>query len=127
DFYVSRQGVSSESYSWDLVAVAGLAAPFLWMYLALPINYFAPPTLMVAYYAVFQSILVRRMLSLTPLSIVGGMCYSIYLVHNYVIAGAGVLTESIGAGLSFPLRFGLQSLLILPLVLAASIVFYVAI
>lgn len=127
DLYVLMKPGTRSGAGWDLVAIAGIIGPFVWMYLELPLELLAPPTLMLGYYAVFRGIFVRRILSDAVISTVGGMCYSIYLIHNYVIASGGFLTERISALLSFPLRFGLQALFLMPLVLAASIVFYVLI
>jgi peptidoglycan/LPS O-acetylase OafA/YrhL len=55
---------------------------------------------------------------------IGGMCYSIYLLHNYVIATLGFATERIGQGLPFEARFAIQALVMTPVVLAVAIGFY---
>ena len=127
DLYVLTAPGTRSGAGWDVIAMGGLAGSFGWMYLGMPLEYLAPLTLLVGYYAVFRGVFLRRLLSLTFISTVGGMCYSIYLIHNYVIASGGFATEVVTGRLSFPLRFGFQSLVLLPMVLAASVVFYIAI
>lgn len=127
DLYVLMKPGMRNSAGWDVIAAAGLAGSFGWMYLGYSLEYAGPLSLLVGYYAVFRGVFVRRLLSLAFISTVGGMCYSIYLIHNHVIAASGFTTEQISAHLSFPFRMGVQSLLLLPLVMLTSGIFYVAI
>jgi peptidoglycan/LPS O-acetylase OafA/YrhL len=85
---------------------------------------FGPLMAFAACYAVFKSVFVCRVISIAPIASIGGMCYSIYLVHNYVIAAAGFVTERAAKHASFETRLLLQSVLLAPLVLLVSAVFY---
>ncbi len=87
----------------------------------------APLTVSFAYFAAFHSNWIRSLLRLMLVSTIGGMCYSIYLLHNYVIAIAGMLTENLSSGLPFSVRLVIQSLLIAPTVLVVCGAFYVLI
>jgi len=127
DLYVPGTKEAGGGFGWDLAAVAGLAAPFACMYANLPLDYLAPFLLFAAYHSVFRSIAVRAALSNPFIATIGGMCYSIYLVHNYVIAFCGMFTERIGAAAPFATRFMIQSAMMVPIVLAASTVFFVMI
>jgi peptidoglycan/LPS O-acetylase OafA/YrhL len=112
---------------WDLVGLAALALPYILMYWQLPILYFAPLIVATAYYSIFHSVALRRFLRLALVSTIGGMCYTIYLVHNYVIALCGMYTERFGAGYPFAVRLCLQAAMILPVVLIVSTVLFVLI
>ena len=112
---------------WD--AVFALAVPLVvleirsgWMLI-----FAAPISLCLAYYAAFHSVWVGRFLRNSIVSAMGGMCYSIYLIHNYVIAVCGMYTERWTATLPFTARLGVQILLIGPVVLFSSGVFYLLI
>ena len=114
------------SLGWDAVCllaialiVASIFAGGLISWLVCPVAVFA------AYYAAFHSILTKRFLSLAFISSVGGMCYSIYLLHNYVITMCGSYSERFGASLSFPSRLGLQLLIMTPAILLVCGTFFV--
>ena len=55
---------------------------------------------------------------------IGGMCYTIYLLHNYIVAAVGMMTEGIAHGRSFELRLLAQMFLITPIVLLVSVLYY---
>ena len=40
------------------------------------------PTIMALYWAAFRGVYLSRLLSIEPLPVIGGMCYTIYLLHN---------------------------------------------
>jgi peptidoglycan/LPS O-acetylase OafA/YrhL len=114
------------SLGWDAVCllaivliVASIFAGGLITWLVCPLAVFA------AYYAAFHSILIKRFLSLVFVSSVGGMCYTIYLLHNYVIAMCGSYSERFGASLSFASRLGVQLLIMIPVLLLVCGTFFV--
>jgi peptidoglycan/LPS O-acetylase OafA/YrhL len=131
DFYVKDLNLASPrmrgSGVWDLAFV--LTAPVIvlaLMYGGLLI-FVAPLTICFAYYAAFRGGWTRSFLRLPFVSTVGGMCYSIYLLHNYIIATAGMFTEKLTSSLSFTARLTIQSLLIGPAVLVVCGGFYLLI
>lgn len=83
-----------------------------------------PFVVLSGYYAAFHSILVRRFLSTTFVCTVGGMCYSIYLLHNYIMALCGMFTERFTAHLPFDARLAIQFVLIGPPVLVISALYF---
>jgi peptidoglycan/LPS O-acetylase OafA/YrhL len=114
------------SLGWDAVCllaialiVASIFAGGLITWLVCPLAVFA------AYYAAFHSIFIKRFLSLVFISSVGGMCYTIYLLHNYVIAMCGGYSERFGASLSFASRLGVQLLIMTPVLLLVCGTFFV--
>ncbi|HWZ92723.1 MAG TPA: acyltransferase [Polyangiaceae bacterium] len=114
-------------FAWDLCCLTAfgcvLAARFYdsrwWVLSAL--------AMAVCYYAMFRGSWIRRILSWLPIATIGGMSYSIYLLHNYVIALGGMVSERTGATLPFGARLAIQSAILAPLVLSVAAVFYLAI
>ncbi len=56
---------------------------------------------------------------------VGGMCYSIYLLHYPTISLVGRFTVGVDASPHYPLHFLIQALLVLPAVLMVAALFFV--
>lgn len=69
----------------------------------------------------------RRFLSLPWVSAIGGMCYSIYLIHMPILEAGANLTSKLGAGLPYPVYYVIQGILLIHAVLIVSICFYLAV
>jgi peptidoglycan/LPS O-acetylase OafA/YrhL len=125
DFYLLLPTVQYRNKIWDVVSVIGwpLLVVLLVEYTA--VVYVAlPGIILLLYVAAFYGSVSSRVLASLWIASTGGMCYSIYLLHNYAIAAFGFVTERIGQTLSFEARFVIQLILLTPIVLAISIVFY---
>lgn len=87
DFYLTdlRHNKISNAY-WDAAAIACLAGVFLFKMLHFFPPIVTPWLILAGYVAVFRAKTVRRFFRATPVVIVGGMCYTIYLWHFPVIA-----------------------------------------
>lgn len=76
-------GPQSRSFVWDLVSLAGWPLVFLpadkTIWIALPFLIF------LLQLATFRGVLFRRIFTMPAITIVGGMCYSIYLFHYVLI------------------------------------------
>jgi peptidoglycan/LPS O-acetylase OafA/YrhL len=106
---------------WDAVALAACLLVVVWSYSGPKMLLLAGPlTILIAYYAAFHSVGIKRLLSLPLVSTLGGMCYSIYLLHNYIIAGLGSFTEKLTVSLDFPERLVVQLLIMIGPILAIS-------
>jgi len=64
-----------------------------------------------------------KIFSFAPIAIIGGMCYSIYLIHEQVISATGRLLKFIDIK-NYALSFILSYLLLLLIVLIASAIYY---
>jgi peptidoglycan/LPS O-acetylase OafA/YrhL len=109
---------------WDLVGAVALVAA-LGISLV-PANLFrslAPWLLFTICYSVFRSVGLRRVLSNRWVATIGGMCYSIYLVHYPIFVLLG--RHLPGARLHPDLTFAVACALLLPIGLLASAVFFV--
>lgn len=123
----AKAAVSSESKRtalWDLVTVLLVAFLFFSIRVGWLLPYAGALTIAAAYWSAFRSGMVLRILRTAIVSTIGGMCYSIYLLHNYVIAIGGALTERLGAGAPFYVRLLVQAGLLGLLVLLVSAIFF---
>lgn len=91
--------LDKKNYNSDIYAAAGIACFAVSLFI--PAYYFSmwfcigKLFLMMGYfYWGIKNIKLKKLLSITPLTIIGGMCYSIYLLHPGVI---GLLMYSIAA------------------------------
>lgn len=108
---------------WKLDALALCAtAALLFSLVRLPngVAWSAPWLILLIYVGTFRGVAVNRVVVNPFIATVGGMCYTIYLLHNYIIAAAGMITERLLSTAPFELRLLLQFLLISPIVLVLS-------
>lgn len=112
---------------WDIICAALFLSLFGWIYLGWALPYFGPLTIAAAYWSAFRSRFILLFLRGAAVSTIGGMCYSIYLLHNYIIAIAGQFTEHLSADLPFVLRLVIQGCLIAPIVILISGIFFILI
>jgi peptidoglycan/LPS O-acetylase OafA/YrhL len=123
---IAADGISSPSASrWDWIG--GLAwGTFFWsLGSRSPLYSFVSPFLMaMMYLAVMRSLVFKWLFTRSVIVVAGGMCYSIYLVHNYLIASLGFLVGGVYRDAGFAWRLGVQFLLITPCVLLVSAAFF---
>ena len=87
DVYVVDWGMRPRSeWRWDLVSLVGWPlAWWLWRDRWLP-HLFFPGVIFILYCAAFRGVAVRAFLRNRWIATIGGMCYTIYLLHFAVIA-----------------------------------------
>lgn len=116
-----------QSLVWDALGVAGAAMVLLAMMFWRDELYCVLPFLVLLFYAgAFQGRILQRIFSARPIVIVGGMCYTIYLYHVPIITVFKDLVRAVSAP-ALPLwaDFGIQTLVLTPLILAICSVLYV--
>src|SRR5207248_3462576 len=84
----------------------------------------APWLILLICLAAFRGHAMNRLLSTQWVTTIGGMCYSIYLLHDYTMAALGLATQSISPGAVFLVRLIIQFLIITPAVLAISALYF---
>ena len=114
-----------KSLVWDLLTVGGWALllillvqgsrSFVWV---------APWLILLLYVAAFHGVIVNRFVTNAWITTIGGMCYTTYLLHNYVIAALGSITERFGLSSGFSIRLLIQFLLMTPIVLLISALYF---
>jgi peptidoglycan/LPS O-acetylase OafA/YrhL len=125
EIFLTAPPVTNRRHLWDLASVVG------WPSLAILLVYDPPavdvalPILILLLYlgAFYGTTSSAAFANIWPAAI-GGMCYTIYLLHNYIVAVVGMVTERIAQGQSFELRLLAQISLISPFILLVSIIYY---
>jgi peptidoglycan/LPS O-acetylase OafA/YrhL len=80
---------------WDVVAIAVWPLLFFALRREALIHWLFPFLVFLLYYAAFRGSWSRRVFSNPCLTVIGGMCYSIYLIHYEVISAVGRFTKGI--------------------------------
>lgn len=118
EFYLSGGDQRQHNWLWDLVSLAGWLA-----LLALLVRggalavWIAPWLILLLYIAAFHGVVMNRFVINPWIATIGGMCYTIYLLHNYIIATLGMFTERFFIQYSFDARLLIQFLLMAPVLL----------
>lgn len=124
DLELTRQN-AAKNFLWDVIAL--IFWPVIWL---MPERYGAlalPPVIVLLYLAAFRGRLAPAIFSNRLLTVMGGMCYSIYLFHFLFISAMGKLTKAIHFGNNFWFYYLIQAAIIVPLVLIACAVYFVLI
>jgi peptidoglycan/LPS O-acetylase OafA/YrhL len=128
DFYLTdwSESLKTKSVWYDAVGLLALAAllmfntPFV-IYHDLIFGL----ALFVAFMALFKGRLMNAFFSNTWIVIIGGMCYSIYLLHYALIAFLADKTKSLFVtDWGYSINFGIQSLVVIPVVLVVSAFYF---
>lgn len=126
-YLISWQLPSRRAHLWDAVGcVAWLALLAVWMFTSTPSGLFLVLGFLV-FCATFRGRIVRAVLCNVWITTIGGMCYSIYLLHYPLISALGRRTLHVGARGGFTAHVLVQMSLILPVVLIVSTIFFVLI
>jgi peptidoglycan/LPS O-acetylase OafA/YrhL len=127
DFYVASWRTPSHvPLRWDLlgalawIALVTVLLHKIWVAVA------APPLICVAYAAALRGRLWNKVLSLRLLVLIGGMCYTTYLYHVFLLAIPATFSfHLLRIGDSYGANVLLQCCLLTPLVFAASVPLFV--
>ncbi len=118
EFYLTGGDRRQHNRLWDLVSLAGW--PILFVLLvrsgALAI-WITPWLILLLCIAAFHGVVMNRFVINPWITTIGGMCYTIYLLHNYLIATLGMFTERFFSNYPFDARLAIQFLLMTPAVL----------
>jgi peptidoglycan/LPS O-acetylase OafA/YrhL len=121
DLYVTDWGRAPKTgIAWDLAAACAVVVVFVMAAQARPgalVNALLPISILALVIGAFRGRNASRLLSVSWLTVIGGMCYTIYLWHSQIVSTAGRLTDSIQVKSSYALTLIAQSLLLVPVVL----------
>jgi peptidoglycan/LPS O-acetylase OafA/YrhL len=113
DVFVADWNESPQSNPyWDMATVVGWPLLFVVLRSDTQAHWLFPFLAFLLYYSAFRGSLSRRIFSNPCLTVIGGMCYSIYLIHYEVISAVGRFTKGIAAGCRYWEYFLVQSALI---------------
>jgi peptidoglycan/LPS O-acetylase OafA/YrhL len=126
DIYVTEwRGTPLQDRRWDLVSLIGWPVLF-WGLVSWPMfeRVLAPWVAMALFAAAFRGPLTRRVLTNRWLATIGGMCYSIYLVHFVLLVSLRPAIAGI-QGVAPWMDVLIYVIVLLPIVVAVSAVFFV--
>src|SRR5439155_920254 len=86
------------SMHWDFAALAGWPVMFAVLRSATISHWIFPYLLLLLYCAAFRGIWTNRLFSHPWITAIGGMCYSIYLIHYEVISAVARFAKSVSEG-----------------------------
>ncbi len=129
-----------KSYVWDVISFIGWPLLFVVWNLQLPVGtasasllarateaYAFPALAFVLYLGVFRGPIINRFFTNPWITTIGGMCYTIYLLHNHIIGLVERVSRHFVFTHSLVLNFIFQSVLIVPIVLAFSGLYFILI
>ena len=90
-------------------------------------EYIFPVVVLGFYLLALTDAIWKKVFSLRGLTAIGGMCYSIYLLHYNIIPVIGNKTIFYNVSQSYPLVYLWHTLILLPIILICSSVFYLLI
>ncbi len=111
-FLTAWKNSPSRNFYWDATALAGWPLLFLALQFQPLTHWVFPALVFVLYCAAFRGRLINVLFCNRWITAVGGMCYSIYLIHYEVISGVGRFTKGVGAPLPGPLYLAVQFALV---------------
>jgi peptidoglycan/LPS O-acetylase OafA/YrhL len=137
---IDWQEKPQKGLTWDIVSVVGW--PLLFMVWNFPGSstsiftlgrepaleaYLFPVLALFLYIAVFRGTLTNRVFTNIWLTTIGGMCYTIYLFHNQLIGYLINFTKDIVPTSVYAINIMTQGVLVLPVMLGASAVYFLLI
>ncbi len=126
DLYLSRwKRRPAATWLWDLGSLAAWVAMAAVQRLGPDWAWAVPVLIVPAYAGAFRGVLLPKILSNPWPVTIGGMCYTIYLYHYFVISFAGRFSTHWLPAMPLPLAFSAQFLLIAPVVLGGCAVLFV--
>lgn len=127
DIYVLDLAGLRESLRWDAIAVLVLAAMYGLPHDALYAHIALPLLLPFLCLAALKSMVFRKIMRLEWVAVLGGMCYSIYLMHLVLVAVLFKVTRRLVVFDDYVANLSTQVLVLTPPVLLLCITYFVLI
>jgi peptidoglycan/LPS O-acetylase OafA/YrhL len=125
DIYVVDMPSWRASWLWDVVSGAAWCVLLLTEHHTL--YYVEPLLIALAFVGAFRGVLLHRFFTIQWVAIIGGMCYSLYLWHFFVIALVFKFSRYISVTSDMLADYLVQSLVILPCILGFCTLYFVLI
>lgn len=121
-FLTSWKGARTDRgpWLWDVLAVGTFVLMCLSWSADFPKRLVFSLALLVFMVAGFRGNYFTRFLRLPWIAAIGGMCYTIYLIHLPLLEGLSRVSTKLSVGTSFGVNLGLQMLLLFPILLIVS-------
>lgn len=125
DIYVSDwNGAPDHHWKWDVLSIIGWPALILSFARPSLAHYFLPFALLALFYSAFRGVYFRRLLTLPVITVIGGMCYTIYLIHFQLLSLVGKYRSPIMLTDSFAWNFLPELLLFLPVLAVFTVTYF---
>jgi len=111
-FLTNLKNSPRRTFYWDLIAVAGWPVLFLALQSKVLTHWLFPALVFTLYCAAFRGRWINRLFCTPWITAVGGMCYSIYLIHYEVISAVGRFSKSLGTHLPNPVYLIVQFVIV---------------
>jgi len=111
-FLLEWKTAERRSVYWDAVTLLGWPALLISLQSETRTRWLFPALIFVVYCAALRGRWTSKVLSSRWITTIGGMCYSIYLIHYAVISAVGRFTKRIGEGLPNPLYLLVQFVIV---------------
>ncbi len=126
-FLASWNETPARNRLWDGVALVGWPLLFLILHSPLLTHWLFPAWIFLLYCSAFRGNLANRFFSNRWITAIGGMCYSIYLLHYEVISAAGRIFRRLGETAPYGIYLMLQLVLVGGAIVIVCGVFFVTI
>lgn len=124
-FLTSWKEAPKRNLYWDLAGLAGWPLLLLMLQFRGLTHWLFPGMLFVLYCAAFRGLLINRIFTNRWITAMGGMCYSIYLIHYQVISAVGRFTKRVSEGAPYWFHLLVQLVLVGGAVILFCGVFFV--
>jgi len=126
-FLVNWNETPARDRVWDWVALFGWPLLFVILQSQLLTHWLFPAWILLLYCSAFRGNLTNRLFSNRWITAIGGMCYSIYLLHYEVVSAVGRVFRRVGEAAPYWLYLMLQFVLVGGAIVAVCALFFVAI
>ncbi len=128
DVFLANWGEAPRrNLAWDFVALVGWPMLFVILHSPILAHWLFPAWIFLLYCAAFRGRLVNRFFSNRWIIAIGGMCYSIYLLHYDVISAVGRLTRRLGQTAPYWIYLSVQLVLVGAAIVVICGAYFVAI
>lgn len=121
--------IGHKSLMYDLLTVLAILGIF-WFYKPQAYwlnNLLFNLSVLALFFGVFKGTMSNWVFTRPPIYLIGGMCYSIYLLHYALFFILVKFTVGINVGLGYWADFGIQFLILFPIIIFVSAVFFLLI
>lgn len=127
DFYTrSNFFYREKSFAWDIAGVIGIAIIY---YFHHNNAWYAPliqsSAIAIVFVAAFRGVILNVFFTRKEIVVMGGMCYSIYLIHYGLLYLLMFFTGKLSVEQSFIVSYSVQAIIIIPIVLIISSLFFI--
>jgi peptidoglycan/LPS O-acetylase OafA/YrhL len=111
-FIVDWLETPSHNFYWDMVGLIAWPLLFLTLHKPMLVHWLFPGLTFILYVSTFRGRILNHIFINRWITVIGGMCYSIYLIHYEVISATGRFTKKISEGLPYWLHLSIQAFLV---------------